>query len=79
MNFDNNLLKYLKFLFGASKTKEIQEKYKIGTLPEFNYGTIFWQMMNEKKVRAGKVIQYFETGKKNKKHYMDASIFVTQK
>lgn len=66
MNFDNNLLKYLKFLFGESKTKKIQEKYKIGTLPEFNYGTIFWQIDERKKVRAGKVIQYFETGKRTK-------------
>ena len=46
--------------------KEIEEKYKIGTLPEFNNGTIFWQIDEQKKVRAGKVIQYFETGKRTK-------------
>jgi len=66
MYYDNNFLKYLRFLFDNSKAKEVQEKYKIGTLPEFNNGTIFWQIDEQKKVRAGKVIQYFETGKRTK-------------
>ena len=63
---DNNFLKYLRFLLGNLKAKEVQEKYKIGTLPEFNNGTIFWQIDEQKKVKAGKVIQYFETGKRTK-------------
>lgn len=67
MNYDNNLLKYLRFLFGDSTADSIKKKYKIGTLPEFNYGTVFWQIDDNKKVRAGKVIQYFETGKRTKK------------
>ena len=66
MNYDNNLLKFLRFLFGISKAKEVQEKYKIGTLGEFDSGTIFWQIDEQKKVRAGKIIQYFETGKRTK-------------
>ena len=66
MKNDNNFLKYLRFLVGITKAKEVQEKYKIGTLPEFNNGTIFWQIDEQKKVRAGKIIQYFETGKRKK-------------
>lgn len=66
MNYHNNFLKYLRFLLGNLKAKEVQEKYKIGTLPEFNNGTIFWQIDEQKKVKAGKVIQYFETGKRTK-------------
>ena len=66
MKHDNNFLKYLRFLFGIIKANEIQQKYKIGTLSEFNNGTIFWQIDEHKKVRAGKVIQYFETGKRTK-------------
>tara|TARA_R110000868_G_scaffold243900_1_gene500007 strand:- start:33272 stop:34177 length:906 start_codon:yes stop_codon:yes gene_type:complete len=66
MRNDNNFLKYLRSIFGISKAKEVQEKYKIGTLREFNNGTIFWQIDEQKKVRAGKVIQYFETGKRTK-------------
>ena len=66
MSGDNNFLKYLRFLFGNQKASEVQKKYKIGTLSEFNNGTIFWQIDEHKKVRAGKVIQYFETGKRTK-------------
>ena len=66
MIYDNNFLKYLRFLFGDSTAKEVQKKYKIGTLPEFNNGTIFWQIDERKKVRAGKIIQYLETGKRTK-------------
>lgn len=66
MKNDNNFMKYLRFLFGDSNAKEVQDKYKIGTLLEFNFGTIFWQIDAQKKVRAGKVIQYLETGKRTK-------------
>ena len=66
MRNDNNFLKYLRSIFGISKANEVQEKYKIGTLPEFNYGTIFWQIDEQKKVRAGKIIQYFDNGKRTK-------------
>ena len=66
MNYDNNFLKYLKFLFGYSTANSIKNKYKIGTLPEFNYGTVFWQIDDRQKVRAGKVIQYFDTGRRTK-------------
>ena len=67
MNYDNNLLKYLRLRFGDSIANSIKKKYKIGTLPEFNYGTVFWQIDDRNKVRGGKVIQYFETGKRTKK------------
>ncbi len=66
MKNENNFLKYLSSLFGTSIANSIREKYKIGTLSEFNYGTVFWQIDEQKKVRAGKVIQYFETGKRTK-------------
>ena len=66
MNYDNNFLKYLRFLFGNMEACEVQKKYKIGTLAEFNFGTVFWQIDEKKKVRSGKVIQYFETGKRTK-------------
>ncbi len=75
MNNDNNLLKYLRIVFKESIANSVQKKYKIGTLPEFNYGTIFWQIDEQKNVRAGKVIQYFENGKRTKQitwmhHYL---------
>ncbi|SFI55207.1 DUF6371 domain-containing protein [Halpernia frigidisoli] len=63
---DNNFLKYLRFLFGTTIANSVQKKYKIGTLCEFNFGTVFWQIDERKIVRAGKVIQYFETGKRTK-------------
>lgn len=66
MKTNNNLLKYLRFLFGNVKVKEIQKKYKIGTLPDFNYGTVFWQIDELNQVRGGKVIQYFDNGKRTK-------------
>lgn len=66
MNYDNNLLKYLRLRFGDSIANSIEKKYKIGTLPEFNYGTVFGRLMIEI-VKGGKVIQYFETGKRTKK------------
>ena len=66
MRNDNNFLKYLRFLLGNQKASEVQKRYNIGTLPEFNFGTVFWQLDELKKVRAGKVIQYFASGKRTK-------------
>ncbi|MCT4085518.1 hypothetical protein HZP81_17365 [Elizabethkingia anophelis] len=66
MNPSNNLLKYFELLFGHRKSREIQDQYKIGTLPEFNFGTVFWQIDNQNRVRGGKVIQYYENGKRTK-------------
>ena len=66
MQLKSDFLKYIGLLFGTSAANEVQSKYKIGTFQHFNYSTIFWQIDGLNNVRAGKIIQYFESGKRTK-------------
>lgn len=66
----NNLIIYLKSLFGDEIVKQLVLKYKIGTSKHWSGATVFWQIDSFGKVRAGKIIQYNEsTGKRIKKPY----------
>lgn len=62
----NNFIKYLKSKFDNDKVEEMMVNYKIGTAPNKYYGTIFWQVDLNQKIRAGKIIWYDELGKRTK-------------
>lgn len=60
----NTLFNFLCSKFDKRKVTATFEKYKVGTS---NYGDmIFWQIDEYGKIRAGKKIQYFSNGKRNK-------------
>jgi hypothetical protein len=67
-NYDNNnFVKFLTKTFGEIITKELIVKYKIGTSKHWNGATVFYQMDNDGKIRAGKIMLYdAETGKRIK-------------
>lgn len=64
----NNLIQFLKSVFGSEAVKEAVLKYLIGTSKEFGGGAmVYWQVDNKANVRAGKVMQYhLSTGKRVK-------------
>lgn len=63
----NNFILYLKSLFGETVAAETVKRFQIGTGSKKPGSTIFWQIDQYKKVRAGKIITYNpETGKRNK-------------
>jgi Domain of unknown function (DUF6371) len=67
-NFDKNkLIIFLENKFGAKSTKNLIEKYFIGTSNKFDGGTVFWQIDIKGKIRAGKIMGYDpSTGKRVK-------------
>lgn len=67
LKWSNNLLNYFELVFGKYQAELIQKKYKIGTFPQKNFGTVFWQIDENNKVRGGKIINYLPTGKRTKK------------
>jgi hypothetical protein len=60
----NILFTFLANKLKAQKTSETFGRYRIGT--NFSGDTIFWQIDEEGKIRAGKRIQYFSDGHRNK-------------
>ncbi len=58
--------RYLKKVFVESEFRKIQTEYKIGTSNQWRNATIFWQIDQYNKVRAGKVILYKNTGHRTK-------------
>ena len=66
MKLKNNLLKYFEELFGKFQTENIKKKYRLGPFSEGNFGTVFWQIDEENRIRAGKIINYFPNGKRTK-------------
>lgn len=66
MKSSNNLLKYFEELFGEFQSENLQKKYRIGTFAELNFGTVFWQIDEENRIRGGKIINYFLNGKRTK-------------
>lgn len=63
--YQNNMLfLFLCKVFNPDAVKSTFDKYKIGTS---DWGdTIFWQINHEGRIVAGKKIQYFSNGKRNK-------------
>ena len=67
-DYDNNqFVQFLNNLLGEEKTKELVERFFIGTSNYWDGSTIFWLIDEELKVRGGQVILYDENGKTCKK------------
>jgi hypothetical protein len=61
---NNALYGFLCSKFGVDKVNQTFDRYKIGTT---DWGdTIFWQVNQSGRIVAGKKIQYFTNGKRNK-------------
>jgi len=62
--YDSNyLIKYLHSIFDTNTVDLLINLYKIGTSSRYGGGTtVFWQIDNNDKVRAGKLIKYAENG-----------------
>lgn len=54
----NNFYLYLLELFPIQEIQNVFEKYKIGTSKNWNGSTVFWQIDNQNKIRAGKIILF---------------------
>lgn len=66
----NNLFIYLEKLCGHEKALSLMEKYRIGTSSHWPGATIFWQIDQEGRVRAGKIMLLNkESGKRIKKPF----------
>lgn len=53
---NNNFYIFLTSLFSIEKVQEVFEQYKIGTSKTWEGATVFWQIDNDKNIRAGKII-----------------------
>jgi Domain of unknown function (DUF6371) len=78
----NNFVKYLQGLFGGETTKQLIERYYIGTsdyqfykkdFPNYRSpkgANVFWQIDSEGKIRTGKIMLYSpDTGKRVKEPF----------
>ncbi len=67
---ENNFVKFLLRLFGSEITKQLIEKYFIGTSNHWPGANVFWQIDIAGKVRTGKIMLYNPTtGKRVKEPY----------
>lgn len=55
---ENHLVIFLECVFGLSTTRELVEKFRIGTSKHWPGATIFWQIDASNQVRSGKIILY---------------------
>jgi len=63
----NHLVTFLINRFGVDITKDLIDKYCIGTSKHWPGATTFWQMDVKGKIRTGKIVLYNrDTGKRNK-------------
>jgi hypothetical protein len=66
----NNLYNYLLSYFHEANVNTILINYKVGTSKAWHGSTVFWQVDDNEKVRAGKIILYDKsTGKRVKEPY----------
>ena len=63
---ENNFIQFLKSKFECNEVEQMAFNYKIGTANFWNFGTIFWQVDSNYKVRGGKIIIYNTSGKRTK-------------
>lgn len=68
--YPNNFILFLENIFNPETTKELTEKYLIGTSKKWKGATIFWQMDTQRNIRSGKIMLYHPiTGKRVKKPF----------
>ena len=68
MSRDNNLVEYLKSVFGMELVNNMVREYYIGTSRHFGgASTVFWQVDRYGKIRRGKIMQYNPTNGKRVK------------
>jgi len=71
----NNFVQFLKTIFPESEVKKVILKYLIGTSNRWKGSTIFWQLDNQERVHAGKILLYtLETGNRYKDKYGKGAI-----
>ncbi len=64
---ENNFVSYLNTLFGELETKNLIEKYYLGTSKQWKGANIFWQIDINRKIRTGRIMLYdTSTGKRDK-------------
>ncbi|MCK8521936.1 DUF6371 domain-containing protein [Aquimarina sp. D1M17] len=64
---ENNFVQYLKTKFSDSAVKAIIKRYLIGTSSYIKNACVFWQIDEQNRVRAGKIMKYnSNTGKRIK-------------
>lgn len=67
---DNHFIDYLNAIFGNSKADELRLKFNIGTSKYWQGASVFWQIDNNDRSRAGKVMLYDpQTGKRIKEPF----------
>lgn len=67
---ENNFVKFLLGLFGSEITKQLIEKYFIGTSKYWQGANVFWQIDITGRIRTGKIMLYNpDTGKRIKEPY----------
>lgn len=70
----NNFALFLRSRFGKEAAEKLILRYHIGTSKKWPGATVFWQIDQEGKVRAGKIMLYDkDTGKRVKKPYAHLS------
>jgi hypothetical protein len=71
---DNRLIQYLRRIVVDEADKEAISRYLIGTSKHWDGATVFWQVDERGKVRAGKIMQYdSRTGKRVKEPFSKIS------
>lgn len=62
----NNFIQFLQSQFDNEAIKRMLNDYKIGTATYWYDSTVFWQIDQHQKIRGGKIIKYFNNGKRTK-------------
>lgn len=67
VNYDKNkFIHFLKSKFDIERVDRMVKDYFIGTGLDNYFGTVFWQIDQEQKIRGGKIINYNNFGKRTK-------------
>ena len=71
LKHSNNFIQFLEVkLFDKQTTRQLINKYRLGSSTHWNGATVFWQIDQHQKVRSGKVMLYnLKDGKRIKKPY----------
>jgi hypothetical protein len=64
--YNNNFIQFLRTIFSDEEVNKVKSRYLIGTSKIWYGATVFWQIDNNEKVRAGKVLLY--DGNSGKRH-----------
>ena len=67
---ENNLFKYLKYLFGFEEAMRLRELYRLGSSEKWNGSTVFFQIDKQEQYRTGKIMLYdVKNGRRIKEPY----------